>query len=306
MMVPSRVWMAPYIGGHRADLMALAEGYDFGYWHPQGQPTLNRGRGGMGITTLRPAGTQTARAGVAALYLNRHYSGMRGAFTPSQRYGMAGLASTNPGVEDLIRQMAARYGVDPALALAVARNESGFNQSAESPKGAIGVFQLMPPTASDMGVDPYDLEQNVEGGVKYLRLLLNRYDGDVPAALAAYNEGMGNYERGYMPAETSRYVSAIMGEYGAGTPTPIYGPVNPDPTGDPGDPGGYMPRYTVTATGAMPTETGDYSPYGGAQTGVDGSGEGEGWNDGPQAPGSSKGLPWLVAGVAALALYATS
>src|ERR1051326_8048001 len=78
-----------------------------------------------------------------------------------------------------IQAAAARYGVDPALALAVARQDSGPNPAAVSPVGAIGLFQLMPATAAGLGVDPRDPVQNIDGGVRYLSQLLKQYQGDV-------------------------------------------------------------------------------------------------------------------------------
>ncbi len=127
-------------------------------------------------------------------------------------------------IEELIRSTAARFGVDTNLALSVARAESNFNQSAISPAGAIGVFQLMPPTAADLGVNPYNLVENIEGGVRYLSQMLRQFGGDVSKALAAYNWGPGNlgraisrYGENYLahaPAETRAYVPKILGFVG--------------------------------------------------------------------------------------------
>lgn len=122
-------------------------------------------------------------------------------------------------VSDLIEQYAAQYGVDPNLAKAQAWVESRGNQNAVSPAGAIGVFQLMPATAAGLGVDPNDLDQNVQGGIMYLAQLLSRYGGNTALALAAYNAGPGNVNKyGGIPpfAETENYVSKILGMVGAG------------------------------------------------------------------------------------------
>jgi len=124
-------------------------------------------------------------------------------------------------IEDQIRAAAFRYGVDPNLAIAQARAESNLNQAAVSSAGAIGVFQLMPATAAWLGVDPRNLEQNIDGGVRYLSQLLAQYGGDVQKALAAYNWGPGNLAKaiakhgeswlGYLPTETVNYIAKITG-----------------------------------------------------------------------------------------------
>ncbi len=115
------------------------------------------------------------------------------------------------------RRAAEGKGLDPALVLAVMRIESGFDARALSPKGAIGLMQLMPDTAARFGVrDAYDPEQNVRGGASYLRFLLERYDGDVTLAAAAYNAGEGAVDRhGGVPpyAETQAYVQALGAIY---------------------------------------------------------------------------------------------
>ncbi|MCG3169551.1 MAG: Membrane-bound lytic murein transglycosylase F [Pseudomonadales bacterium] len=112
-----------------------------------------------------------------------------------------------------IAAAARRHGVDPALVRALIHAESGFNPSAVSRKGAIGLMQLMPGTASDMGVaDPFAAQQNIDGGVKYLAMLLGQYRGDVTLATAAYNAGPGAVAKyGGVPpfAETRTYVQRV-------------------------------------------------------------------------------------------------
>jgi len=117
-----------------------------------------------------------------------------------------------------IRNAAARHGVPESLVSAVIRVESGFNARAVSPKGARGLMQLMPGTASLLGVrDAFDPRENIEGGVRHLRGLLERYD--LPIALAAYNAGeqaVANY-RGIPPyPETRNYVARILSLLGLG------------------------------------------------------------------------------------------
>jgi soluble lytic murein transglycosylase-like protein len=116
--------------------------------------------------------------------------------------------------EAFIKRSASRNGVEVQLVRAVIRHESGFDAAAFSPKGAIGLMQLMPDTATLMGVeDAFDPRQNIAGGVKYLKMCLNLFDQDVGLALAAYNAGPGNVEKynGCPPfPETQRFVARVM------------------------------------------------------------------------------------------------
>ena len=95
----------------------------------------------------------------------------------------------NPELARVIHSAAQKYAVDPKLVSAVAEVESGGDQNAVSPAGAVGVMQLMPDTAAGLGINPYDMKSNVEGGAKYLREMLDTFDGDVKKAVAAYNAG---------------------------------------------------------------------------------------------------------------------
>ena len=123
---------------------------------------------------------------------------------------------SNPELSRTIHAAAAKYAVDPKLISAVAEVESGGNQSAVSPAGAVGVMQLMPETAAGLGVNPYDMKSNVEGGTKYLREMLDTFDGDVKKAVAAYNAGPNAVKAyGGVPpyAETQNYVNNVLDIY---------------------------------------------------------------------------------------------
>jgi hypothetical protein len=121
----------------------------------------------------------------------------------------------------VIEKYARRYGVDEDLVWAVIRQESGFNPDAVSPKGAMGLMQLMPGTAALMGVsDALDVEQNIAGGIKYLERCLSQFNQDVCLALAAYNAGSENVVKyqGCPPfPETQHYVATILQAYAGQT-----------------------------------------------------------------------------------------
>lgn len=126
----------------------------------------------------------------------------------------------------IIEDKSVKYDLEPSLINAIIQVESDWNSTAVSNKGAKGLMQLMPSTAKDMRVrDPFDPEENIDGGTKYLRYLLDRYDGDLSFALAAYNAGPERVERsGGIPPipETRQYVKKVLSLYNRTQFSPIY------------------------------------------------------------------------------------
>lgn len=160
---------------------------------------------------VRPSSTAiVTRPPLVARYTSRR---------PVQRPPAAGRPRTPDEVAlaQLIRDQAQRHRIDPLLVKAVILAESAGRRDATSPKGALGLMQLMPATARRFGVtDPYDPAQNVAGGTRYLRWLLDRFDGDATRALAGYNAGEGAVDRhGGVPPyrETRNYVRVVQSNH---------------------------------------------------------------------------------------------
>jgi soluble lytic murein transglycosylase-like protein len=128
----------------------------------------------------------------------------------------AAMPSATPSAEQLADRAAEKYGLPPHLVRSVMKAESGFQPHAVSPKGALGLMQLMPSTAQTLGADPHDPAQNVDAGTRYLRALLEKYGGALRHALAAYNAGPAAVERyGGVPpfAETLDYIRRVEREW---------------------------------------------------------------------------------------------
>lgn len=149
-------------------------------------------------------------------YINAYPPARRGGHTAGSE-NTAVITTPPPKLEKVVRAAAARNNLDPALVQAVIQAESNWNPRATSRKGAFGLMQLIPSTAERYGVeDVFDPVQNIQGGTRYLRDLLDKFDGDLKKSLAAYNAGEQAVERfGGVPAfrETRNYVKKVTNTY---------------------------------------------------------------------------------------------
>lgn len=127
------------------------------------------------------------------------------------------LKAQSSDIDEIVETFSQKYGVDSDFIKAIIKQESGFNPNATSKKGAMGLMQLMPATAKSLGViNAYNPWENVEGGVKHIKNLLNKYNNNEQLALAAYNAGAGAVKKyGGIPPykETQNYVNSIMASY---------------------------------------------------------------------------------------------
>ena len=153
----------------------------------------------------------------------------------SLNFAAAAASPNEARLDRIVREAAERHQVDPALVKAVISTESGWNSRAISQKGAIGLMQLIPTTAQRFGVgNPFDPEQNIEGGTTYLKALLDRYNGDLSKSLAAYNAGERAVDlNGGVPAfmETQNYVRKVTKAYfqpGSGRTSTLWAPPRPE------------------------------------------------------------------------------
>lgn len=129
----------------------------------------------------------------------------------------SGSLACSDELNSYFEEAATLYGIDPKLLKSIACAESNFNPDCTSSAGAMGIMQMMPETAASCGVnDPYNARESILGGAKYFSQMLNRYDGNISLALAAYNAGPGNVDKydGIPPfEETQNYVQKVLGYY---------------------------------------------------------------------------------------------
>ena len=193
----------------------LVASVTLGVFSPAGaQVVMERRADGSVVITNQKRGAGPARrsAGVS--------SGVQVLNAPRPSAGMRSRTRSLPELEEWVTRYAGRENLDVNLVLSVISAESSFDPRARSHKGAIGLMQLMPDTARELGIDdPWDPESNIRGGTRYLRQMLDRFGQDLELALAAYNAGPGAVERnGGVPPyrETRNYVQRVLSRYRGG------------------------------------------------------------------------------------------
>jgi soluble lytic murein transglycosylase-like protein len=201
------------VSGYRFDNFDTRAGVRVDVPPPPAKP-LRQPKNRVRLTARIPAAGERAGARVAEEVFAPTASGAQMAAGKS----LDGFSTGSAVFDSIIVEAAGRNNVDPVLLYAIMHQESTFKRRAVSPKGARGLMQLMPDTARRFGVsDIFDPRQNVEGGAKYMRWLLDYFDGDVRLALAGYNAGEGavlKYGRNVPPyAETQNYVRRIFQRY---------------------------------------------------------------------------------------------
>jgi soluble lytic murein transglycosylase-like protein len=218
--------LAPASTGEPADAIAAAQ-------RVQQLQTLIAQAGPGSSTTSFAAALAAASAGPAAYEPAAAPYGasteLASASVPASGSAPASGNSDSTAYDATIAQAAARYGLDPAVLHGLIQQESGFNPSAHSSAGALGLTQLMPSTAASLGVtEPLNPTQSIEGGARYLSEMLSRFGGNTADALAAYNAGASAVEQyGGVPpyAETQEYVAKVMANANAyrqtASPTPV-------------------------------------------------------------------------------------
>ncbi len=192
---------------------ALGDSDSFGLIMESLTKALSDDTGNIDLNKLAIGETDLSKLGYGAgERLNTIYKGLKN-----------DIKSNNLSIDEAVEKASQKYGVDRDLIMAVIKQESDFDSKSVSGAGAMGLMQLMPDTARELGVsDPYNIGENVEGGTKYLKSLLSMYANNKQLALAAYNAGPGTLQnRGVtdvsgvskLPYETRDYVNKVMKYY---------------------------------------------------------------------------------------------
>ncbi len=171
---------------------------------------------GRSVRLFTKEGTIEVPASSVAAFETEEYVAPAAAPVPVAAAKPLAAPAKKSDPKTLVHDAAVRNSLPPAFVASVAKAESAMKQNAVSPKGAIGVMQLMPGTAKALDADPRDTEQNIDAGTRLLRELLVKYDGDVVKALAAYNAGAGAVDKynGMPPyRETQDYVNKVIRDY---------------------------------------------------------------------------------------------
>lgn len=192
------------------------QGYTSNVNTQQVLPSSTLGANSASVQPFQEVLQQTAQTQFGSLLTNPAVTSVQAQIsTQPQLRGYSN--ASKPQILSMISQIAKKHGVDEKLVKALVQQESGFNPKAKSHCGAMGLMQLMPSTAKTLGVtDPFNPVQNVDGGVRHLKWLLHKYNGNVILSLAAYNAGAGAVDKydGVPPyPETQNYVKKILANY---------------------------------------------------------------------------------------------